>query len=305
MKSAHRLLLLFTIVFSLPAANAVFSQTSRKQSPPPGTVAIAHFFFDQQEISNQDYREYLYWLGHVFGSDSDEYRQALPDTSVWRKPYMYGEPLDIQYFRHPAYDGYPVVGVSYEQATQYCAWRTDRVFEMQLVRANLIPVNSRQTRAEYFTAERYLAGRYMGLAPNRNIPVLRYRLPTKDEWEMAAAGKLDATIFPYGYDLTEKKIAGKLRKGECVFQTQQVIKMQDQTNKYWYAAPARSGFPNGFKLYNMIGNVAEMLAEKGISKGGSFHHALDDCKITGQLGYSQPEAWLGFRCVCVMEMPAD
>jgi hypothetical protein len=53
----------------------------------------------------------------------------------------------------------------------------------------------------------------------------------------------------------------------------------------------------------MIGNVAEMLAEKGICKGGSFYHALDDCKITGQLTYTQPEPWLGFRCVCVPEMP--
>jgi formylglycine-generating enzyme required for sulfatase activity len=304
MKSAPQLFCSLATAMLLLATTAVFAQSSKIQITPPGTVAIARFFFDRQEISNLDYREYLNWLTHVFGPDSDELRQATPDTSVWLRnieSYNYN-PLEEVYFRHPAYDGYPVVGVSYEQATQYCAWRTDRVYEMQLIRSNSIPKNSRQTREDYFTVERYLAGRYQGLTPNRSIPVLRYRLPTKDEWEMAASGNLDATIFPYGYDLSDKKIARKLRKGQAVFQTRQAIKMQNQEG-YLVAAPAVSGFPNGFKLYNMIGNVAEMLAEKGICKGGSFYHALDDCKITGQLTYTQPEPWLGFRCVCVPEMP--
>lgn len=302
MKSAPLLFCFIAIVFFLPTA--VFAQSSKNQITPPGTVAIAHFYFDRQEISNLDYREYLSWLTHIFGPDSDELRQAVPDTLVWlRNIESYGyNPLEEVYFRHPAYDGYPVVGVSYEQATQYCAWRTDRVYEMQLIRSNSIPKNSRQTRVDYFTAERYLAGQYQGLAPNRNIPLLRYRLPTRDEWEMAASGNLDATIFPYGYDLSDKKIAGKLRKGQAVFQTRQVVKMQNQAG-YLAVAPTVYGFPNGFKLYNMIGNVAEMLAEKGSCKGGSFRHALDDCKITGQLAYSQPESWLGFRCVCVPETP--
>lgn len=304
MKSAPQLFCALAIVFSLLTTTAVFPQASQSQITPPGTVAIARFFFDRQEISNLDYREYLDWLTRIFGPDSDELRQAVPDTMVWlRNIERYSSSaMEEVYFRHPAYDGYPVIGVSYEQAIQYCAWRTDRVYEMQLIRSNSIPQNTQQTREDYFTTERYLAGLYQGLTPNRSIPVLRYRLPTEDEWEMAASGNLDATLFPYGYDLNDKKIAGKLRKGQAVFQTRQVIKMQNQES-YLVAAPAVSGFPNGFNLYNMIGNVAEMLAEKGICKGGSFYHTLDDCKITGQLTYTRPESWLGFRCICVPEMP--
>lgn len=286
----------------LLAATTVFAQSSQKQSPPPGTTPVAHFYIDKQEITNLDYREYLYWLAHVFGQDAAEYKQALPDTTVWQRALTYNEPLQVNYFRHPAFEKYPVVGVSYEQAVQYCSWRTDRVYEMQLIKAGLIPVNRQQTKDTYFTAGRYLAGQYMGLTPDKTIAVPRYRLPTKDEWEMAASGRLDASAFPYGYDLSDKKIAAKLRKGQRVFQSRQAEKAMDN-NASPFTAIVTHGVPNGFSLYNMIGNVAEMTAEKGNCKGGSFRHTLEESKIADQITYTQPEAWLGFRCVCVPEIP--
>lgn len=291
-----------TVVVFLLTVTGVFSQAAQKQSPPPGTTLVAHFFIDKQEVTNLDYREYLYWLAHIFGLDAAEYKQALPDTTVWQKEFTYGEPMATNYFRHPAYENYPVVGVSYEQVQQYCSWRTDRVYEMQLMKAGLIPVNRQQTKDNYFTAERYLAGLYMGLKPEKHILVPRYRLPTKEEWELAASGRLDASLFPYGYDLTDKKIAAKLRKGQRIFQSRPIVEMQ-KSGAFLFTAPAHSGFPNSSALYNMIGNVAEMTAEKGKCKGGSFRHALEESKITDQIAYTRPEAWLGFRCVCVPEMP--
>lgn len=286
----------------LLAATTVFAQSSQKQSPPPGTIPVAHFYMDKQEITNLDYREYLYWLALVFGKDAAEYKQAMPDTTAWQREVTYNEPLVINYFRHPAFDEYPVVGVSYDQAVQYCSWRTDRVYEMSLIKAGLIPVNRQQTKENYFTAERYLAAQYMELTPEKNIAVPRYRLPTEDEWELAACGRLDASIFPYGYDLSDKKIAAKLSKGQQVFQSRQVVKMQNKSASP-FTAPARSGFANGHELYNMIGNVAEMTAEEGSCKGGSFLHALEESKITARVSYTRPEPWLGFRCVCVPELP--
>ena len=56
--------------------------------------------------------------------------------------------------------------------------------------------------------------------------------------------------------------------------------------------------PNRFGVYNMIGNVSEMTATKGVAKGDNFLLPLDSCKINGQQIYIKPEAWLGFRCVC-------
>jgi sulfatase modifying factor 1 len=53
----------------------------------------------------------------------------MPDTLVWRKPLSYNEPYVENYLRHPAFQDYPVVGVSWDQAQDYCIWRTDRTNE--------------------------------------------------------------------------------------------------------------------------------------------------------------------------------
>ncbi|MEM6299611.1 MAG: hypothetical protein AAF740_13060, partial [Bacteroidota bacterium] len=58
-----------------------------------------------------------------------------------------------------------------------------------------------------------------------------------------------------------------------------------------------NGIENLFELKQMIGNVAELVAEEGISKGGSFWHTLEECKIKNRISYDKPKAWLGFRCV--------
>ncbi|HEY5325593.1 MAG TPA: SUMF1/EgtB/PvdO family nonheme iron enzyme, partial [Mucilaginibacter sp.] len=65
-----------------------------------------------------------------------------PDTLVWRQPLSYNEPYVDTYLRHPAYQDYPVVGVSWDQAQDYCTWRTDRVNENILrQRGNLVSWN--------------------------------------------------------------------------------------------------------------------------------------------------------------------
>ena len=55
---------------------------------------------------------------------------------------------------------------------------------------------------------------------------------------------------------------------------------------------------NKFKLYNTIGNVCEMVDEKGLAKGGSWNHPYKDAKIENQFRYEEPQAWVGIRSVC-------
>ena len=94
----------------------------------PRRVTVPSFYIDETEVSNLDYLEYLHWIKRVFGEDYPEvYQRALPDTLVWREQLAYNEPLVEMYLRHPSYHNYPVVGVSWVQATEYCKWRTDRV----------------------------------------------------------------------------------------------------------------------------------------------------------------------------------
>jgi sulfatase modifying factor 1 len=88
---------------------------------------------DETEVSNINYREYLHWLKKRYVSYPEVYRKALPDTLVWREELAFNEPLVETYFRHPSYDDYPVVGVNWLQANDYCKWRSSRVNEMILI----------------------------------------------------------------------------------------------------------------------------------------------------------------------------
>ena len=84
----------------------------------PRRVTVSSFYMDEVEVTNLDYREYLYWLSHVYASDYRFlYTQALPDTAGWRSRLAYNEPLVELYLRHPAYEDYPVVNVSWTQPT--------------------------------------------------------------------------------------------------------------------------------------------------------------------------------------------
>ena len=97
-------------------------------------VTVNSFYMDETEVSNLDWMEYLYWLkdpANIADKDAraELYYEALPDTLVWRRPLSYNEPWVTNYLRHPAYQDYPVVGITWVQAQEYCKWRTDRVNE--------------------------------------------------------------------------------------------------------------------------------------------------------------------------------
>jgi len=78
----------------------------------PRRVTVSSFYMDETEVTNSNYREYLYWTARVFNSNYPQiYTKALPDTLVWRNKLAYNEPFVKYYLRHPAYNDYPVVGI--------------------------------------------------------------------------------------------------------------------------------------------------------------------------------------------------
>src|SRR5690606_16823571 len=75
-------------------------------------VTVASFYMDETEVSNADWLEYLQLFNATLPYAREPYYNALPDTPVWRSPLSYNEPYVGLYFRHPAYQDYPVVGVT-------------------------------------------------------------------------------------------------------------------------------------------------------------------------------------------------
>ncbi len=256
-----------------------FAQKSKKITPP-GTVKINDtLFIDKTEVANIHWREYLLYLNDI-RKDSFAYEKALPDTLVWIEDSMYNYYINY-YFRHPSTNNNPVTGVSYEQAVEFCNWRT--------FAAN---------QADYFKEKKIKD--YRGHLQD-NFPVrYYYRLPTKGEWEMAALGGVDSLVSVYGG--VEESFPNRC----CYYNTKNYWEHINSNRKEgdkvveFRLFSSQFLFPNKFGMYTYIGNVAEMVAEKGIAKGGSFIHNLEDCKITNNQYYTKPERWLGFRCVAVI-----
>ncbi|HNM33045.1 MAG TPA: SUMF1/EgtB/PvdO family nonheme iron enzyme, partial [Chitinophagales bacterium] len=122
-------------------------------------VTVSSFYMDETEVTNLDYNEYVYWLDRVFGTDHPEFvKNAKPDSMCWRRNLAFNEPYVKYYFTHPAYNTYPVVGVNWLQASEYCKWRTDRVNEMILVKEGYLDLNTNQKNEDNFNTEAYAVG---------------------------------------------------------------------------------------------------------------------------------------------------
>ena len=146
--------------------------------------------------------------------------EIYPDTTVWIKDfnYSYNEPMHNDYFSHPAYQDYPVVGVSWVQAVAFCNWRTS--FKNKYQRES-------------------------------NKPLVNYfRLPTEAEWEYAARGGIPSGIYPWGspYLLNDRG---------CFLANFKPLRGDYSSDQAMYTVEAKSYLANDFNLYNMAGNVSE------------------------------------------------
>jgi sulfatase modifying factor 1 len=215
------------------------------------------------EVSNFAYQEMLYYAAQ---KDSSIYFQMLPDTTVWNTSLGSNEKFVSYYFQHPAYRDYPVVGVSHEQAQLYCDMLTD-IFNSKI------------------------------LLNNSEIEEVVFRLPSENEWEAAARAGHPFAVYPWKEESVRHHKTGQLlanfvrSDGDYMGVAGQLNDGLDVT------APIESYWPNELGLYNMSGNVAEMLAEKGIAKGGGWIHGASNLRIDSAVQYHKSECWLGFRYV--------
>ncbi len=221
----------------------------------------------------------MYWNRRVYGDESPEFKSTLPDTLVWKtcsddftiKTKQYWPDIESMvsvYLRHPKFSHFPVVGISFAQAKQFCAWRTSRVNEVYYVNEHrnvTFPIDS------------------SNVIPRK----VEFRLPSEAEWELAASMGFDSSRFINNGD-------------KFYFNTSETASVRRVDKSYLRFIPMMdySLQPDKYNRYNLIGNVAEMVAMEGVAKGGSYVQTINDSYYTKRINYTKPEYWLGFRCVC-------
>jgi formylglycine-generating enzyme len=163
---------------------------------------------------------------------------VYPDSLVWVRDfaYSYNEPMAKQYFSHPAFGNYPVVGVSWIQANAFCEWRT------------------------------HFLNSY--LESKKRATESPFRLPTEAQWEYAARGGRSQAPYPWGGPYLRNK------KG-CLLANFKPGRGNYPEDGGFYTVRADAYWPNDFGLYNMAGNVAEWTSSLYYEGGYNFQHDMN------------------------------
>jgi formylglycine-generating enzyme required for sulfatase activity len=213
------------------------------------------------EVSNKNYREFLTAL--IKENRMAEISIARIDTLKWNENISSysNNPYVDYYHKHPAYNEYPVVNVSFEAAQLYCEWLTKTY-------------NS---------------------SPKRKFKKVLFRLPTENEWETAARGGDSLAKYPWKGDFLRNKKGLYL----CNFarDANDTIGIDGKLNDSAdITAQVNAYYPNQFGMFNLSGNVAEMISDIQLVKGGSWQSTSEYLTISSkQSSDGNSKQSVGFR----------
>lgn len=163
---------------------------------------------------------------------------VYPDTLAWVHDFTYSfnEPMTNNYFWHPAYDDYPVVGISWKQARAFCVWRT-------------------------IYMDTYLQSIGHSIVND-------WRLPTEAEWEYGARGGLDLSPYPWGGPYIRNA------RG-CFLGNFKPMRGSYIDDGGFHTVHIFSYSPNEWGFYNMAGNAAEWTSNAFEEAAYDFAHDLN------------------------------
>lgn len=184
--------------------------TAKKSTLPPGFVWVAGkenmgpFIISENPVSNYEYLLYTEWLRKVFIDYPEIYLGAKPKSQDPGILYPHNDPYSSSYFGHPAYADYPVVGINWTQAMEYCSWKTDRLNEAILVETGGMDWQKQLSTSwdeNNFNTEAFINGQYwFSEMPKKNQEYFRFR-KSKDgkQWERIyddySASKINSPDF--------------------------------------------------------------------------------------------------------------
>ena len=228
--------------------------------------SIQGFYIYKTEISVLDYKEFLADLKG--NSNTELYKLIAPKSGPGEKSSFPGS-----YYEHPAFHEYPAIGISINAAQLYCKWLEGKLVENFGLDASMINV----------------------------------RIPTKSEWIYTAKGGNDQNIYgwngPYlrnenGEYLAnfKKEISQELISYDELSGSY-IVKENEINTSNALTSPVKSFQANDFGVYNMSGNVAELVMDNMEAKvmGGSYNSPGYDIRVTSELAYEKADLYTGFR----------
>ncbi len=239
--------------------------------------SIPGFYIFNTEVTNENWREFLYYLkqeGRML-----EYEANMLDTTVWRSKLGYNEPFVNYYFQHRAYSHFPAVGMTIQQARAYANWLTE-IYALKDDGVKItfsIPTKKQWIRAARGNTQNHYPweGKYMRSKKGvflANFKPINERFVTKTDVTRAYTDSYSVMTYD-NFNETEMTIT----------------------------AAAESYYPNQYGLYNMSGNVAELVSDDTVAMGGSWNDTGYDVRVESEQPATEPKSTIGFRVVAVIE----
>lgn len=226
------------------------------------------FYMLETEVTNKAYNLFLNDLKAQ--GRTDDYEKACFRSENWYTPNHHNEAARCYYDSFPAYELYPAVNVPYEGAVLFCQWLTEKV----------------------------------------GNPEWEYVLPSQLDWTWAAEGGKTGEVYSMGgpfltaadgtpYYHYQHVDDSWITRTDSGFQ---VVDNHPGTMRTDFIGsdipfPAKSLRANEYGLYNMCGNVAEMVSNPNLAVGGSWLDPGYDIRIYSTKEYTQPSPQIGFRVI--------